>query len=70
MKHFKIIGEETTTEFDIEDDEALEFYAIKETDLYKQQTNPMARTLLNKKDYDTNLLSHGSHPPHLRNLEN
>ena len=29
MKHFNLVGPQTTTEFDIRDDEMLEWYAIK-----------------------------------------
>lgn len=34
MKHFKIIGPETTREFDIEDDEMIEWYALKISNYY------------------------------------
>lgn len=33
MKHFKIIGPETTTEFDIEDNQMLDWYVVNAIEL-------------------------------------
>ena len=56
MKHFKLIGEETTLEFDLPDDQVLLFNALTEIDYEIIQGNPDAKVtayhLLNQKRTD------------------
>jgi len=40
MKHFKVVGPETTREFDIEDDEMLHWQILKIIDYEKKVPNP------------------------------
>lgn len=55
MKHFKIIGPETIREFDIQDDEMLEFYNVKTADHNSTPQDPerpiFTQPTLNEKIY-------------------
>lgn len=53
MKHFKIIGPETTREFDIEDDELIFFKASKIIDYENHQSKPNEQIVKNDKIYPT-----------------
>lgn len=48
MKKFKLVGPETTREFETEDDEMVVFYAIKETDYLNKVSNPKHYDLQNE----------------------
>ncbi len=57
MKHFKIIGPETTREFDIEDDQMIDWHVIKINDYEQSQMigekKPLTTfPLLNEKIYN------------------
>ena len=52
MKHFKIIGPETTREFDIEDDEMIEWFVWKIKD-YEEGKRVLQLPVQNQKTYNT-----------------
>jgi len=52
MKHFKIIGPETTREFDIEDNEMIEWFVWKIKD-YEEGSRVLQLPLQNQKTYNT-----------------
>ena len=52
MKHFKIIGPETTREFDIEDNEMIEWFVWKIKD-YEEGSRVLQLPLQNQKTYKT-----------------
>lgn len=53
MKHFKIVGPETTREFDIEDDKMLDFKIIEIQEYEMGVVGPLVFFPLNEKIYPT-----------------
>ncbi len=53
MKHFKLIGPLTTTEFDIEDDQMLTWQIINTKDYEKGKSNPLEWPEKNRVAYPT-----------------
>lgn len=48
MKHFKLIGPETTREFDVEDDEMVEFSLLKIKDFEKRKGMSVFESMIPK----------------------